>query len=615
MNETLREISSGALFFAQAGDPLQNITSELSRSVPNLLYAILILVIGWLIAIIAASAVKGILSRTNLDNRLAASLTGRSDGQAVTNIESWVASAVFWIIMIFVIVAFLQRLQLDAVSEPLNDFLGQIFAFLPKLAGAAILLGVAWLIATVAKLLLTRGLKAFSLDEKLNQAGSGGTARSRIEPPMGPTSGTTQSQLNQPTGGVSGTAQYPGDQATGGPGASSPFLLSDTLGNALYWFIFLLFLPAILDTLGLQGLLEPVQNLLDQILGILPKVLAAVLIGVVGWFIARIVRLIVTNLLTATGVDRLGRNFGMSQATGGRGLSWLIGYIVYVLILIPAAIAALNTLQLEVISEPATDMLEQILNSLPLIFTAALILAIAYVIGKFVADLVTNILTSIGFDNVFHWLGIQERPGRPTAPTPGPTTGPVGPSLEPPTTGLGSPTPGTTSTTGLGGPTPGTTPATEAALQTKSPSEIIGIIVLVGIMLFAAVTATNVLGFEALTVIVSGLILVLGRILAGLVVFAVGLYLANLAYRLILSSGSGQANILAQTARIAIIALVSAMALQQMGIASSIVNLAFGLLLGAIAVAVALAFGLGSMDIAAGEVRGWLDSFKRKGGS
>jgi len=80
---------------------------------------------------------------------------------------------------------------------------------------------------------------------------------------------------------------------------------------------------------------------------------------------------------------------------------------------------------------------------------------------------------------------------------------------------------------------------------------------------------------------------VLGRILAGLVVFAIGLFLANLAFNIITSSGDRQAQILGQVARIAIIALVSAMALQQIGIASEIVNLAFGLLLGAIAVAVA----------------------------
>jgi hypothetical protein len=67
---------------------------------------------------------------------------------------------------------------------------------------------------------------------------------------------------------------------------------------------------------------------------------------------------------------------------------------------------------------------------------------------------------------------------------------------------------------------------------------------------------------------------------------------------------------LAQIARIAIIALVLPMALQQMGIAGNIVELAFGLLLGAIAVAIALAFGLGSRDIAATQVREWLSSFK-----
>jgi hypothetical protein len=52
------------------------------------------------------------------------------------------------------------------------------------------------------------------------------------------------------------------------------------------------------------------------------------------------------------------------------------------------------------------------------------------------------------------------------------------------------------------------------------------------------------------------------------------------------------------------------MALQQMGIASSIVNLAFGLLLGAVAVAIALAFGLGGRDVAGEKIRGFLNSFE-----
>jgi hypothetical protein len=129
-------------------------------------------------------------------------------------------------------------------------------------------------------------------------------------------------------------------------------------------------------------------------------------------------------------------------------------------------------------------------------------------------------------------------------------------------------------------------------------------------MLFAAVAAIDVLQIAALTAIVSGIVVISGRILGGLIVFAIGLYLANLVFNLITSSGSRQSRILAQIARIAIIALVLPMALQQMGIAGNIVELAFGLLLGAIAVAIALAFGLGSRDIAASQVREWLSSFK-----
>ncbi|HEY9830098.1 MAG TPA: mechanosensitive ion channel [Stenomitos sp.] len=521
---------------------------------PRFLGALAILVIGLLIALIASFITRSLLNRTRLDNKIADWITGRQDGVEAPPIEKWISSAVFWIIMIFTVVGVLQQLKLEVVSQPLNNFLNQILIFLPKLLGALIFLGVAWLVATIVKMVTTRALRLFRLDQRLGQ---------QVRPPD-----------------ASGETSTP---------PTAQFSLSETIGNALYWFIFLLFLPLILDSLGLQGTtLQPLQLMLNQILGIVPNILGAIAIAAVGWFIAQVVRRIVTNLLSAAGADQIGSRFGLQATAGSQSLSWLIGTVVYVLILIPTAIAALQRLQIEAISVPAIAMLNQILNAIPKIFTAALILGIAYVIGQFLSDLVTNILTSIGFNNVFQWLGI------PTAHVT--RSAPVNPADE---YGLPS-TPRTGSETVLQ-PTP--TP-------TRTPSELVGIIVLVGILLFATVAATNVLQFEALTLIVTGILVIAGRILAGLVVFAIGLWLANLAFNLITSSGSHQSRILGQTARIAIIALVSAMALQQMGIASDIVNLAFGLLLGAIAVAIALAFGLGSRDIAATQVREWLSSFK-----
>lgn len=126
------------------------------------------------------------------------------------------------------------------------------------------------------------------------------------------------------------------------------------------------------------------------------------------------------------------------------------------------------------------------------------------------------------------------------------------------------------------------------------------------------IPATDVLQFQPLTGVITELLRILAQVLVGILVFGIGLYLANLTFNLISSSGGVQARLVAQAARVAIIALVSAMALQQMGIATNIVNLAFGLLLGAIAVALALAFGFGSMDVAGEQVRKWLRDFEAR---
>ncbi len=522
----------------------------LGPAVLNVVGAILILIIGLIIAFVVSKVVAGLLKRTDIDNRITNSVLPRQAGSEPFPIENLIASIVFWIIVIVTAVAVLDALKLTTVSQPLNNFLNQIFAYLPKLGSAAVLIAIAWLLATLAKSVIVRIAHSFSLDERFSQT---------APPPE------------------------PGVPATTEP----PFLLSETLGTALYWLIFLFFLPLILGVLDLQGPLQPVQNLLNDVLAALPKILKALLIGVVGWVIARVVRGIVTNLLTAAGADRLGARFGLSRSTGGQSLSWLVGTIVYVLILIPTATAALDALQIPSISGPATAMLNQILNALPQLFTAVLILVAAYVLGKFVADLVTNILTSVGFNNIFYWLGIQTTPYTPAPPA---VTN-VPPPLE--------------------GQTTLQQPGLTTAPPTRTPSEIVGVVVLVGIILFAAVAAIDVLNFPGLKAVVLGLLAIFGRVLSGLVVFAIGLYLANLAYSLISSSNTSQSRVLAQTARIAIIALVSAISLEQIGIAPNIVNLAFGLLLGAVAVAIAIAFGLGGRDAAGEQVREWLTSFKQ----
>ena len=328
--------------------------------------------------------------------------------------------------------------------------------------------------------------------------------------------------------------------------------LTKTIGDVVYWLIFLLFLPAVLGALSLKGLLDPVQSMLDKLLGFLPNLLAAGVIGVVGWFVARVVRQIVTSLLAAAGADRLSERVGIAHPSN------VIGLIVYTLILIPVLIAALNALALEAVTQPASNMLNLILGAIPSIFAASVLVIIAYVLGKMVAGLITDLLKGVGFNTILIRLGIGKEP-------------PAGKS---------------------------------------TPSEIAGYLVLVAIMLFAILEASSLLGFESLSQLLREITVLGGHIVLGVIILGIGLYLANLASRTIQSSGTAQAGLLSGVARVAILLLTGSMAIRYMGLANEIVNLAFGLILGATAVAVAIAFGIGGRDIAARKLEEWTSSRK-----
>ncbi|MBT9315624.1 mechanosensitive ion channel [Leptothoe spongobia] len=508
-----------------------SISSQLGNFLPGLLGAFLLLIVGLVVATIAKAFAKFLLKQTNLDNQLASKAGLGED----VPIENTIGGIVFWVVMLFFIIAILNALKLTAVSEPISGLLQTVFEYVPRLAGAGLILFITWVIAKVAKSAVINGLGRFNLDERLSEQ-------------------------------------------TGVDGEGNAFQVNDTLGNVVYWFIFLLALPLVLSALQLPGLLGPVEELLNQFLSAIPQVLTAAIVFGIGWLVANIVKGIVTNLLMATGADSFGTRFGFApRPTEGVSVSSLAGILVYTLILIPAAIAALNELNIDAISGPAVDMLERVLFIIPQVLAAGVVLTIFYFIGQFVSDLVVSLLSGIGFDNITNILGLPELSG----------------GSEPEVVlSEGEPM-----------------PAVEA--PQKTPSEIVGIIVLVGIVLFGAITATEILDFPVLTQIVKNIMGVSVRVLSGVVVFAIGLYAANLAFRLINGMGMSSSNTLAQAARVAIIAFVGAMALQQMGVATSIVNLAFGLLLGAIAVAIAIAFGLGGRDVAADNLREWVNSLKQ----
>lgn len=476
----------------------------------KLIGAAIALLVGWLIALLVSRVVVALAKRLQLDNRVAKGLDTKEG--AGYPVEKWLGTAIFWFIFLFFVVAALQVLGFTQLAAPINALLTTITSWLPLLFAAAILAFVAHIVGTVLRKLVIGVMDRRNVDKRLAES-SGSTA------------------------------------TVGKP-----------LGDAVYYLVWLLFLPAILGALGLAGLLVPVENLIDQILSFLPFLAAAAILLIVGWFVARIVQRIVTGFLASAGVDRFAERVGIAKYMGTMTLSGLLGLIVFIVILIPIVTASLEALGLDSLTAPLTAMMNQVVTNIPNYVLAVVILLVTFVIGRWLIGIGVELLSGVGINKLPSVLGFGD-------------------------------------TESIGG---------------RTLAQWIGDVVLLIVMMLAAVQAAEVIGWTAVTKAIGALGTQVVFVVFGLVIIAIGVYLGNLAAKFINGTTMPNKSLLALVARIAIIAFAGAMGLTTMGFAEPIVILAFGLFFGAIAVAVALAFGLGGRETASKQIAEWTDTLKKE---
>lgn len=344
--------------------------------------------------------------------------------------------------------------------------------------------------------------------------------------------------------------------------------LAESLGSIAALIVWLFGLMAVLNLFQLTSVVTPLQGMLGTMLGAIPRVIGAGLVLYIGFMLAKIVRDLLVTALQAANVDRFADRLSSSvssqvdgadqkfdtdhplagetrpvnaagaPAAGGQPvrISAMLGQIVFALILLVVGIAALQVLDIKSISEPATQMLSMILNAVPVIIGAGILLAIGVVIARLVGGLLLTLLRGMNVDAAFAKVGVD------------------------------------TTRTDI--------------------SSIISKIVQVAIVLFFGVAATNLLGFPQITEMLNTVLGLGGKVVFGAVIIGAGVFIANLVAGFV--SGT-TANIV----RIATVVLFAAIGLKYMGLADSIINLAFGALVVGGAAAAALAFGLGGRDAAA----------------
>ena len=337
------------------------------------------------------------------------------------------------------------------------------------------------------------------------------------------------------------------------------------LGRLAYWLVWLVGLIAALQPLGLSGVLTPVTALTNEVFAFLPRLLGAGLFFFAGLILARIVRHVVEAFLGALNLERLMSRAGVSigeaplavdetgvaqegVAPARSSIAKAVGVTVSAIIILFAAIGALQILQVSAISDPATNMLNAIALSIPNVLAALVWLTLAFVIGRWVKSLLETILPSLGFDNAVRALGVM--------------------------------------------------PATAV------PSRVVGAIAMVAALIVGIMEAARQVGGDSMAAMLFQITELGGKVIFGTVIIVVGIFLARILSNLV-GSSTGETSYAQTIIKYAIITLFTAIGLTFMGLADQIVMLAFGLILGSAAVATAIAFGLGGRDYAARLLEEW----------
>src|SRR3954447_3315686 len=351
---------------------------------------------------------------------------------------------------------------------------------------------------------------------------------------------------------------------TGGPDET----VGHQLGTIAKLIIWLVGIMAALQFLGFAQVLAPINELVTEIFAFLPHLIAAGLIFFVGLVVARIARRLVETVLVAANIDGLLARIGIGStegtvrtapeavppgaapATTRASLAKAGGILVFALIIIPVAIAALQALGISSISGPATAMLNEIYAALPRILAAGLWLGIAFIIARFLKTIIEAVLPPTGFDDAIRSTGVLP----PNA----------------------------------------------------VPSRIVASIAMIVVILAASIEAARQLGGDEIAIFLAQVTALGGKVIFGTLIIVAGIFLARIVSNLV-GSGTGEGGFAQTLVRYSIIALFTAIGLTFMGLADQIVMMAFGLILGAAAIATAIAFGLGGRDAAARVLERWSD--------
>ena len=261
----------------------------------------LLVLIAWLVAVALRAIVNRVLDASGLDEKLSANAGMQPMRKSVGNM-------LFWLVILLFVPAILTVFDLGGLLDPVKVMVTKILDILPNLF-AAFLIGFAgWLLGKVLAGLVTNILAAAGADQGAHRIGLDPTLR-----------------------------------------------ISQIIGTIVLILVFVPALIAALDALKIEAISRPATDMLGKMLAAVPNIVAATLILVVTYYVARFAAGLLGRLLNSLGFDTLPEKLGLTGLFAGEMQpSQMVSMLVLFFAMLFATVEAANRLEFTQVRDVVT---------------------------------------------------------------------------------------------------------------------------------------------------------------------------------------------------------------------------------------------------------------------
>lgn len=322
--------------------------------IPNILKGLVLLLIVWGIASVVRKLVEKLLLKANVGSHLSKEEEAPEIENGKTKVES-IGKIAYFLVFILFLPSILDALDMESVSQPISNMMNNLLGFIPNLIGAGIILFIGYSLAKILRDLSRSLLRTVNIDKYYNKIMPNAGEREKID------------VENQDT-------------------------IAELLSKVVFGLVLIPVITVALETLKIESLTQPIVMILNKVLLMIPNIFVAMILIIIGYYIAKFVGQLLESLLYTMGIEKIYSWADTKTDTDipRVNVSKIIGNIVKFLIMLFITVEALRVLKLDVLNTIGYA----IIGYIPLVLSGILIIGGGIFAGYFVEGLIRKYANS-----------------------------------------------------------------------------------------------------------------------------------------------------------------------------------------------------------------------------